>query len=368
VRIAYFVHELADAAVQKRVRMLTLAVDEVTLLGFERDRGGAQDAHGGIVLGRTQNRKLLQRVFVVFGALPRAQAARARWAGADTIVARNLEMLALVVMLTAFDRKRPRIAYECLDIHGAVLGRGPLSALVRWVERACLKRTALIVTSSPAFERVYFRGMQRFGGKVLIVENKVLGAEPAPARLLDGAAWVIAWCGVLRCRRSFDLLRKIAAQNGRVKVELWGSPALDQIPHFHDAVAATPNMTFHGRYTTEALPSIYADAHFSWAIDFYEAGGNSDWLLPNRLYESLCFGSVPIAVAGVETARWLDTHRVGAVLDAPIENTLERFLVELTPEHYRRLREATLTLDPGAIRLSEEGCRAFAAELVGAAA
>jgi len=367
MRIAYFAHELADAAVQKRVRMLTLAGDTVTLLGFERDRGGAQGAHGGIVLGRTQNRKLLQRVFAVFGALPKAQAARAAWADADTIVARNLEMLALVCLLTLFDRKRPRIAYECLDIHGAVLGRGPLNALVRAVERMCLKRTALIVTSSPAFERVYFRGVQRFGGKVLIVENKVLGAAAAPATALEGAPWVIAWCGVLRCRRSFDLLQRVA-QSGQARIELWGSPALDQIPHFHDAVAATPNMAFHGRYAPEALPSIYGAAHFSWAIDFYEAGGNSDWLLPNRLYESLCFGSVPIAVAGVETARWLEAHRVGAVLDAPIEDTLAPFLSALTPERYRLLREATLTLDPAATRLDEEGCRAFAAELAGAAA
>jgi len=369
MRIAYFVHELADAAVQKRVRMLQLAGDDVTLLGFERDRGGTQGAHGGIVLGRTQNRKLLQRVFAVFGALPRAQAARPAWADADTIVARNLEMLALVCLLTMFGRKRPRIAYECLDIHGAVLGRGPLNVLVRAVERACLKRTALIVTSSPAFERVYFRGMQHFGGKVLIVENKVLGAMAAPAAPLGDEPWVIAWCGVLRCRRSFDLLQRIAAcENGRVKIELWGSPALDQIPNFHETVAATPNMSFHGRYAPEALPSIYADAHFSWAIDFYEAGANSDWLLPNRLYESLCFGSVPIAVAGVETARWLEAHHVGAVLAAPIEDSLAPFLAAMTPAQFRRLREATLTLDPNATRLSEEGCRAFAAELVGAAA
>ncbi len=87
MRIAYFAHELADAAVQKRVRMLTLAGDQVTLLGFERDRGGVQSAHGGIVLGRTQNRKFVQRVFAVIGAIPSAWARRGAWADADTIAA-----------------------------------------------------------------------------------------------------------------------------------------------------------------------------------------------------------------------------------------------------------------------------------------
>ena len=45
------------------------------------------------------------------------------------------------------------------------------------------------------------------------------------------------------------------------------------------------------------LPS--GDVHFTWAIDFYEAGANSDWLLPNRLYEGGAHGAVPIALAGV---------------------------------------------------------------------
>jgi len=369
MRIAYFAHELADAAVQKRIRMLTLAGDTVTLLGFERDRGGANGAHDGIVLGRTQNRKLAQRGLAVIGALPRAWAVRAKWRDADTIVARNLEMLALVTLLTLFMRKRPRIAYECLDIHAAMLARGPVNTLVRAAERFCLKRTALIVTSSPAFERCYFRAIQHFGGKVLIVENKVLGGEAAQTQPVEQEPWVIAWCGVLRCKRSFDLLRRTAAaQNGRVRIELWGSPAPDQIPDFHEAVAATPNMAFHGRYAPDALASIYAGAHFSWAIDFYEAGGNSDWLLPNRLYESLCFGAVPIAVAGVETARWLEAHSVGAVIAAPIEDNLPAFLSALTPDAYRRLRDAALKLDPSATRLNEESCRAFAAELAGAAA
>ena len=43
--VAYFAHELADAAVQKRVRMLTLADRQVTLLGFVR--GDACNIYSG---------------------------------------------------------------------------------------------------------------------------------------------------------------------------------------------------------------------------------------------------------------------------------------------------------------------------------
>jgi succinoglycan biosynthesis protein ExoL len=312
---------------------------------------------------------MLQRVFSVLGAIPRALKAKGAWRDTDLIIARNLEMLALVRALTLFGW-RPRIAYECLDIHSAVLSRGAVSAFVRAVERACLKRVALIVTSSPAFERNYFRAVQHFPGRIVIAENKRLAlAVEIAAAPPNEPPWTIAWCGVLRCRKSFEILRQVtAALDGRVRIELWGAPALDQIPNFHAAVAASPHMAFRGAYKPDDLPAIYAGAHFCWAVDYYEAGGNSDWLLPNRLYESLSFACVPIAVAGVETARWLEAHGVGAVLAPPLEATLASFLRTLTPAAYVQLRDGALRLDPDATRLTADSCRAFAAELAGAPA
>jgi hypothetical protein len=368
--IAYFAHELADAAVQKRVRMLALAGREVTLLGFERDRGDAcaAAAHRGVVLGRTQNQRLLARVFSVLGAIPRALHVRETWRDADIIIARNLEMLVLVTLLAGITGSRARIAYECLDIHRVALSDGLTGRMVRAVERACVGRKVAIVTSSPAFERNYFRAKQRFAGRILIAENKVLSLTDAPnAALEPSQPWSIAWCGVLRCKRSLDLLTRLSAKHG-VRVDLWGKPALDQIPDFHAIVTSAPNLTFHGAYRPDDLPAIYARAHFCWTLDYYETGGNSDWLLPNRLYESLCFGAVPIAVEAVETANWLNAHKVGAVLAEPIEQTLDAFFAQLTPDRYRRLREAAMQLSPDATRITPEGCRAFAAELADAAA
>ena len=165
------------------------------------------------------------------------------------------------------------------------------------------------------------------------------------------------------------MLRALAdASEGRVRVELWGAPALDQIPDFHDLVAGSAHLAFKGRYDPEDLADIYAHAHFAWAVDFYEAGGNSDWLLPNRLYESLCFGAVPIAAAGVETSRWLDERGVGVVLAHPLEETLTSFFRTLDSAAYRTLSAAADDLDPAATRYTPEACRDFAARLAGAPA
>ncbi len=145
-------------------------------------------------------------------------------------------------------------------------------------------------------------------------------------------------------------------------------PALDQIPHFHQALAATPNMIYHGRYAPSDLARIYGDAHFAWAMDFYEAGGNSDWLLPNRLYESLAYGSVPIAVSCVETARWLEAHNVGAVLDEPLPEQLAKFFASLTAEKMEALIKAAEQRDPSLVSVDLRACRDFAAKVIGAAA
>lgn len=370
--IAYFVHELADPAVRKRVQMFTTAERSVTLFGFERDRGapvnGGTSAH---VLGRTHNQRLLSRAISVLLAIPRALKLKSLWRDADVIVARNLEMLALTTIVTRLIKSRARIVYECLDIHRLLLSASPIGGMIRTVERACLRRTALIITSSPAFRQRYFRDQQLYGGEIILIENKVLSSAttappPAPAH---GPPWIIAWCGMLRCRRSFELLRRAAqAGRGRLKVELWGAPALDQIPDFHDAAATTPHFSFHGRYAPAQLPAIYGGAHFAWAIDFYEAGGNSDWLLPNRLYESLAYGAAPIAIAGVETSRWLEARGVGVVLDPAVERSFPAFLDQLEAAAYAQVRAAILRLEPEATRHTPDSCRAFAARLSGAVA
>jgi succinoglycan biosynthesis protein ExoL len=57
-------------------------------------------------------------------------------------------------------------------------------------------------------------------------------------------------------------------------------------------------------------------------MDFYETPGNSDWLLPNRLYEGSVYGAVPIALASVESGRWLTRHGCDVLLNEPLNETL----------------------------------------------
>jgi hypothetical protein len=369
MKVAYFVHELSDAAVRRRIRMIEAGGGDVTLLGFHRERGKADPPAGGIVLGRTQNQKLFSRIFSILAAMPRASRARAAWSDAEIILARNLEMLVLVLLLRR--KLSARIVYECLDIHRLMSGEGVASKALRAIERFCLQRVSLVVTSSPAFITQHFLGRQGFTGDIVLAENKVLNLNHAARRHAEppeAPPWIIAWCGMLRCKRSLVLLSALAAEShGRIRVELWGTPARDEIPDFDAVLARSEHMTFHGRYDAEDLPRIYGSAHFAWAIDFFEAGGNSDWLLPNRLYESLAFGATPIAVSDVETGRWLTARGLGIVLDRPLERALPTLFERMTRERFEALRTAVRDVDPDQVQDTPETCAAFTALLAGSA-
>jgi hypothetical protein len=226
---------------------------------------------------------------------------------------------------------------------------------LRRLERALLAECDLLVVSAPDFVWRYFRPVH--GDRtppICLLENKVLSAElpdlpaegrPAPpAGPPPGPPWRIGWFGNLHCRLSLHLLAGLAARSGgAVQVVLRGRPQLGAMPDFDAVVAATPGMTFHGAYDRPAdLATIYGDVHLVWAIDYYDAGGNSDWLLMNRLYEGGLHGVVPIALASVATGRWLRRRGMGLLLEAgqPIEAALDAALARLDAASYLAARAA----------------------------
>ena len=367
MKIVYFVHDLNDAAVQRRVDMLILGGVSVTLLGFRRgDRLGALHGPVKIVdLGATQNGKMAARVAAVVTAALRRDQWQAALDGADIVLARNLECLALA--LPARRRRAPqaRLAYECLDVHRLMLGGGVPGRVLRALEGWCLKSCDALMISSPAFIVHYFLPRHRELPPQLLVENRVLAGEqqalPPGSQQggeLAGPPWRIGWFGVIRCARSLQLLAALArAMPGQIEVVIRGRPARDVLPEFDAVVAQTPGMVFLGPYDRRTdLARLYGGVHFTWVMDFYETGGNSDWLLPNRLYEGSLYGAVALAFAGNETGRWFARHNAGIVMRAPLEASLIRVFHELNVEIYAEARRRMQAIPPTHLIYNMEEC------------
>lgn len=365
--VLYLVHDLSDPAVRRRVAMLEAGGARVTLAGFRRAQAVAPglDALSPIELGRTQDGRFAQRLAAVAQAALTLGSRLAGMSRPDVIIARNLEMLALARRANALFSGGVPIVYECLDIHRLLLGQNAAAKAMRGAERLLGKDAALLVTSSPAFVRDYFRRYGQVGAPVLLLENKVLDLddEDAPeshaAIPADGRPWVIGWFGALRCRKSLELLAAFARRmNGRFEIVLRGRPAYSEFADFDGFVAARPRMRFEGAYRNpEDLAAIYGAVHFSWAIDFFEEGLNSSWLLPNRLYEGCRHGVVPIAMRGTETGRFLAGRGLGVLLDDV--DSLGPIMEALTAEGYAAARGKVLAEDRGTWVATADDCRAL---------
>ena len=173
--ILYLVHDLSDAAVRRRITMLEAGGGRVTLAGFRRTAATVTRVGDvpAIDLGRTEDGAFWKRMLTVARTARRLSGMLGS-APPDIILARNLEMLALVNFVPAQGCPRPRLVYESLDIHRLLLRKDPVGAALRGLERKLLRRASLIITSSPAFVREYFLRVQKVPQPIVLVENKVV--------------------------------------------------------------------------------------------------------------------------------------------------------------------------------------------------
>ena len=369
MRVAYLVHDLNDAAVRRRVMLLESAGRTVAVGGFHRDAvfPSALGDRPVVSLGRTRDGALLQRAIAVLRHVALSATVRRLIADADVIVARNLETL---VIAARARRPAQRLVYECLDIHRLLLSDGTASRALHAVERWAMRAVDLVVVSAPAFRDGYFHERLGYRGPIQLVENLVPRLDDAPVLVVEPPApppWVIGWFGMLRCRRSLAILGEIAAASGgAVEIVIAGRPSPDIFPDFEATVAALPGVAYLGGYTAADLPALFGRIHFIWAIDYFEEGLNSTWLLPNRLYEGVAHGAVPLALAAVATGAWAKAHDIGILLDDPATE-LPAILAAMTPATYARLRAAVAAVPADDVTMDRAQARAIADAVTGVA-
>ncbi|TPN68269.1 glycosyltransferase family 4 protein [Mesorhizobium sp. B1-1-1] len=373
LNVLYLVHDVSDPAVRRRITMLRAGGAQVTLAGFRRTANPIADVEGlrSLDLGATRDGRFAQRLTAVAKAAVSIGTRLHGMPRPDLIIARNLEMLALARRAnTAFGAAVP-IVYECLDIHRLMLRSDAVGKALRATERYLARDVRLLVTSSPAFTANYFEPYGQVTAPVELVENKyfeaaaILPAEHEMAEAPVAPPWRIGWFGALRCRRSLELLADFSRRaDGRFEIVLRGRPALTEFPDFHAFVEAEPWLSFRGPYRNpEDMAAIYRDVHFSWAIDFFEAGQNSEWLLPNRLYEGCRFGAVPISMANTETGRFLGRQGIGILLPEASPDALEAAIGKMEERRFSTLKERVLSRNPRIWSYDRSDCRALVDKL-----
>ena len=329
-RIAFFGHDADDAAVRRRAR--AFANDGMDVVGFMMRRSATETPTSwkNTDLGQTRDGAFVSRIVSIFSGARRAANDKATLEGADVIYARNLDMLACAFLAKRYTRLSTPVIYESLDVHRLLTRTDIVGRMMRWFEKALLKRTRALVVSSPAFLKNHFEPNYKGQYRAFLVENRIdsgAGVGPRPEKVSPSERQTklrIGWVGMLRCQRSFDLLCSLAdAFPDQIEVRLHGVPARIEIPVFEPHIDSRPNMTYFGKYQApEGLEEIYGGLDLVWAGDFMEAGFNSVWLLPNRIYEGGYYATPAIAPAGTQTAAWLEQNGCGFLIDEPLETSL----------------------------------------------
>jgi succinoglycan biosynthesis protein ExoL len=333
-RIAFFGHDVTDAAVRRRVQ--SFVDDGLEVTGFMmRRKDGDVPGWKNFDLGETRDGAFIHRIRSIFSGARIAASHGDELAKADAFYARNLDMLATAFLARRKAKLNTPVIYESLDIHRLLTRNDLVGTLMRRLEGWLLGMTSGLVVSSPGFLKHHFCRHYPGRFRAFLVENRLAagaayGPRP-PAEPFAGQKLRLGWVGILRCQRSFDLLAALAAAfPDTVEVHLHGLPARREIPVFEPRIDAIANMTYHGRYRSpEDLAAIYAGLDVVWAGDFMEAGMNSVWLLPNRIYEGGYFGTPPIAPSGTETAAWIDANACGFILPEPLGETLPQLVRDL---------------------------------------
>lgn len=371
VHVLYLVHDVSDPAVSRRVRMLRAGGAAVTVAGFRRSAVASVDGVEPIDLGLTRDGRFVHRLAAIALATSKIGAAFKQVSRPDVIVARNLEMLALANRANAAFAGNVPIVYESLDIHRLLLRSDVIGAAMRAAERFFSRDARMLLTSSPAFVEHHFKRVLLPSVPIELIENKVLElaaqAQPvtfaAPRRA--GPPWRIGWFGALRCRRSLELLAAFSrAMEGKVEIVLRGRPAYSEFADFDRFVASEPHVCFHGPYRNpDDLAAIYGEVHFVWAIDFFEQGQNSEWLLPNRLYEGCRHGAVPIAMRGTETGNFLAARGCGLLLDEASTQALQAAVGAMDAEAYDVRKRSVTSIDPATWIYGIDDCRGLVGKL-----
>ena len=328
-RVAFFGHDAADAAVRRRVQ--GFRDDGLDITGFTmRRRDDVVVEWENVDLGRTYDGAYRQRIQSIFDGARRAAAQRDLLARADVIYARNLDMLAAAFLAKRHAGLKTPVIYEALDVHRLLTRKDLIGLALRRIEGMLLKRTKRLVVSSPGFLENYFAVHHRGQYRPSLIENRLAagadyGQRPArDAAQKNPSPLRIGWVGRLRCSRSLGLLTGLAREFGpQVRIVMHGIASPEEIPDFNERIHGLANVEFHGRYRApEDLSRIYAGLDLVWAGDFMEAGYNSVWLLPNRIYEGGYYAVPSIAPEGTQTAKWINARAAGFTVSEDLAHTL----------------------------------------------
>lgn len=359
VKIVVFGFDVSEISQIRRIRAISSLGYDVHSFTMRRENMNSEfepdwpNTH----LFMTQNENLPKRALIVAASILKMTGHRKQLREADMILARNLDMLAIAWAARALagvgsGPKQVPLVYECLDINGALCREDAKSRGMRRIEQRLLSDIQMLIVSSPGFIQNYFEPFQRYDGPWALWENKLAAGIALPRRPDVERSTVpqpvdplrVGWVGTIRCTPSLKLLVGLAERMGQtIEIHVHGVLHQHAVPDFEAMVRQHKNVFFHGPYEYPGdLAKVYDGLDLVWSQDLWQSGNNSEWLLPNRIYEASWAGCPSLAVAGTETGKRVLEDALGWVIDKPDVDNLSGLLSTLQRSEIEARRRSLL--------------------------
>jgi len=344
-KVIYFAPDSSDQAVFRRVEGLQSLNVSVLLCAFHRERYNREKPLSceSINLGLLNDRSYLRRVALIFRSIAVVVLNQESIKDAEFFYARNLDMLLLTLTIKFLLWKRVKVVYEVLDIRAIQTKKSFFGIVVRLVERFLLKGVNYLVVSSPKFIDAWYRPLLGKNTQPFVIENKLQGF-PKPIddiEFIDHTPIVIGWFGTIRCLDSLKVLVALARERpDRILIKIAGVPSRIGRSRFLAMINGLSNIHYIGPYdASKDLPSLYTGVHFNWVSDFSDKSDNSQWLLPNRIYEGGYFQVPALSVGNSYCSEIVVERSLGVNLAELSSGALVEFFDNMNAKRYSELKK-----------------------------
>lgn len=315
--ILFFTTALEHTTFQKTAKMLQKEGVQVKMLGFNRNNSPALEKNelnvesfGSITHGNYFSRAL--RLIKVIPSLIRNSK------NADVIYNFTLDTLIISRLFLPFKRKK--WVYHIQDIRSIYFGDSIKNIFFRFLEKYYINRVDVVVVSSFDYYSGFFK--KRYNlleDKVHIIENKLtpsIFANKTKFKLVKNKI-TIGYFGVLRCKRSWSVLIKLANEfKNEYDIYLRGKSIV--INNIENEIIDMKNIIYDGMYRSpEDLNEIYSKVNIVWAAYPYSAKSDGNWKYARtiRFYEACAFGKPVIVQKGTPQAKEVEKYKIGIVID-----------------------------------------------------
>jgi len=332
---------------KKRLLAFDKNVEKLSIVSYYRNKNIKYANHYN--LGKSPKKQYFLRFLKIIFDIPRLLHILRNNPDVNTIYAWNFDIALLFRLSSIFISRKFTFVYEVADIKTILLANSFTGRTLRNIEQFILNNTDILCVTSNDFVVNYFHKYFTVKGQIHLLENKVcpvienITINTSP---IDETKWKIGFFGLIRCRKSLKLLHRLANKlPDLIEIVLAGKPEELIYKEFKD-LEKLPNTTFLGEYSyPQDLQNIYSKIDIVWSADFSDPSKNSEWLLPNRIYEAGLF-SVPQICFEENKAisSFIKSLKIGWIFEETHLEQIIDFIKNLDEDEFKNIKTKYLQL------------------------